>query len=116
MRVLYYVPILHTAEELGTMGPLFQTVEEEVLGRQQTIAKRAQKQEYLNLVAERVLNGPFDCEKLLVYLDGLPAQKEIATLIYQNLVRKGLPLYSIIEKLVAKGAKIIGTESPQLLY
>ena len=50
-------------------------------------------------------------------MDGFPAeQPEVEKFLYDNFVyKKRFPTYLFIDRLVRKGARLVGTESPELL-
>lgn len=115
MRTLYYVPIIHTSQELGSMGIFFERVEEQTLGRQKAVMLKMEIQNYWQLVAERLTHVPLMYNQLYIYMDSLPTLEEAKNLIQKDYVQRGLPTYLLIDSLVTKGAKLIGTESPELL-
>lgn len=119
MRTLYYVPMRHPQEELGTMiGPL-QRLERLELGVQGTAMCRMQKEKEFGLVAEKVIQiqTALECPNLCIYMDGFPAEEpEVEKLLYADFVyKKRFPTYLLIDRLIQKGAMLVGTENPELL-
>ena len=78
MRTLYYVPIMHSLEELGSLAKPAMEIEKRVHGPQ---AEKNYKEKTNRFWAEvtgrlkkRELNTPEKCKKMHIYADGLTAQ------------------------------------------
>lgn len=105
-RELWIIPILHNEADLGSLSTRIS-------------AKRASNSTALiedlwrQLEAE-VLALPVDPANLLLYQDSLPDCGLEASLLRQ-LASQGSANFKLLEKLVARGAKLIGTESLPLL-
>lgn len=113
-RTLYYIPIIHTAADMGTLGAQVQGAKLSALGRQ-GLARNAAVVEKLWEEIESALAGlPFAAGSVRVYQDGLAVcgheQKIVA-----ELAGAGNRNHALLLKLQAQGATLMGTESPELL-
>ena len=117
MRTLHIVRVFHPLEELGTVTQPFQRLEKLELGVEGAAMRRMQKAEEFILMAEKVVQMEVDHKKLFIFMDGFPAeQPEVEKFLYDNFVyKKRFPTYLFIDRLVRKGARLVGTESPELL-
>lgn len=120
MRTLYYVPMVHTPQELGILKGAIIAERIKKFGRRQTEEFFKQVEWYWREVEKRIqrteLCQPEKAAHLHIFVDGLPnAKEEIVQKIIQELIALDIPAYRIIEKLQAKGAKVHGTEDPELL-
>lgn len=118
MRKLYYIPIVHTPEDLGSyLEPV----------KRAYIAKHGllKWNEHLRAVSElwqkireaiTVLPLDYtDYAKVRIYQDGLPVcNRELE--IVEKLAQDGNRNYQLLFELVKKGAKIMGSEDPKLLF
>lgn len=120
MRELYYVPIMHTPEELGPLAKPFLEMEKRIHGPRAEEIYREKVNQYWREVVKRLkaegLNSPEKCKSLHIYVDGLPrVESELVQKLVEKLIELKLPLYLIIQELLEKGATIHGTESHELL-
>jgi len=113
-RSLVYLPIIHTAADMGTLSASIQGRKLPVLGRQGLSRQAAVVEkmwERIELAAERV---PLTERTLRLYQDGLPVcghEREIVA----ELAAAGSRNHRLLLRLVERGAKLMGTESPELL-
>ncbi|MFQ5795154.1 MAG: hypothetical protein ACE5JP_08905 [Candidatus Bipolaricaulia bacterium] len=114
MRQLIYVPILHTPEDMGSLA---ERLREEYIARIGESEWRQHLEEIDNLwarIREKILAFPLDWKTVKVYQDGLPqCGRELE--ITAELANTGSKNYQLVLDLVAKGARLIGTEDPNLL-
>jgi hypothetical protein len=114
MRRLVYVPIVHTMVDMGSQA---QTLKEESirqLGAEQWQKSRRVIEEIWKGIREKLLTLQLPWERLRIYQDGLPLSgKELE--IAQEVAAQGSQNYQIVIELVRKGARLMGTESPELL-
>ncbi len=109
-RTLILIPIIHTAEDLGSFNV-----------KPKTIARRIEferKQKLIKKVWDEIENNLLDrqisFENTFIYQDSLPVcGRELE--IVREVAATGSPNYRLILKLIEQGAEIIGTESPELL-
>lgn len=117
MRILYYVPIIHSPEELGSLAKSVLEIEKQVYGLDAEKIYREKVNRYWTTIAKCLEEiGLNMLEKIHIYVDGLP-QLETFHLqaLVQKLIELKLPLYLVIQKLMEKGAIIHGAESGKLL-
>lgn len=102
-RRLLIVPILHTKEDMGSLG-----------------SRLPAKDGYISMassfwreVKEKVCQLLSRSENIKVYQDGLPHTKEEILEKILNEVKS--PNYELLRFLKDRGAKILGTEDPKLL-
>ena len=113
-RKLIYLPIIHTARDMGTLGAPIRGMKLSMLGRQglkQNAAVVDKRWEDLERV---VSNLPVPPGTVRVYQDGLPVcghEREIVS----ELALAGNRNHGLLLKLQARGAMLMGTESPELL-
>jgi hypothetical protein len=109
-RTLILIPIIHTAEDLGSLQTRPKTVAQRVeFERKQNLIKSVWRE-----IEENLLGWRDSFENTLIYQDGLPiCGSELE--IVREVAAKGSPNHQLILKLIEQGAEIIGTESPELL-
>lgn len=112
-RRLIWVPIIHTQEDLGGLGETVRHLYAQVGPRKWRDHQRAVDQIWANICVE-LEKLAVDYSKVRVYQDGLPCcghEEEIV----RDLARTRSRNYQIVLELMAKGARIMGTESAELL-
>ena len=114
MRKLFYIPIVHTPEDLGSHL---------AEAKREYIAKYGltKWREHIEAVDKfwRELSGilldlPVDHTKMKLYQDGLPVFGREMELI-EELAGNGNRNYQLLLELVKKGATVVGSEDPELL-
>lgn len=120
MRVLYYVPLVYTAQEMGSLQEAVITIRKRIYEEQQTKEFFEQVAWYWREAERRIQQAGLQrteiASRLHIFVDGLPNSKEeVVQKIVQELIGLDIPVYRIIEKLQARGAKVHGTEDAQLL-
>jgi hypothetical protein len=113
-RSLIYVPIIHTQADLGALGELVQRIKIKRLGRR-AWNHNAHLIDGLWTKIEGAIAGlKLDYERVRVYQDGLPeCGRELE--IVAELAKVGSRNHRLLLELHEKGARIMGTESPELL-
>jgi hypothetical protein len=113
-RKLIYIPIIHTAADMGTLGSSVQGVKLSALGRQ-GLARHAAVVERLWAAIEKVVAGlPVSPGTVRVYQDGLPVCGHEGEIVAE-LAAAGSRNHRLLLKLQARGATLMGSESPDLL-
>jgi hypothetical protein len=109
-RTLVLIPIIHTAEDLGSFNVKPKTIARRIeFERKQNSIKTV-----WNEIEKNLLNWRNSFENVLIYQDSLPVcDREIE--IVREVAAAGSTNYRLILKLIEQGAEIIGTESPELL-
>jgi len=113
-RTLIYVPIIHTLSDMGALGESVRRSTLMKIGKQ----SMNRKLDLINNVwteIEKVINGlvlPY--ENVRLYQDGLPVcGKEVQ--IVTELAKTGSRNHQLLARLMKRGAKLMGTESSDLL-
>lgn len=111
MRILIYLPIIHTAEELGGLaGAVAQARTSE--------PARQQHEQTVRLVwdqIEQVLGTlPVGPSGWRVYQDGLPVCEQERAIV-DELAAGGSRNHRLLQQLIERGAELMGTESGVLL-
>jgi hypothetical protein len=113
-RRLVYIPIVHTMADMGTLGPSLLRAKMSAVGRF-GVARTAVKIEKLWSEIERIAAGlPIELGAFRVYQDGLPVCSKEQKIV-SEVAESGSRNYRLLLSLQARGAILMGTESPELL-
>lgn len=113
-RKLIYIPIIHTAADMGTLSSSVQGAKLSAMGRQ-GVARHAAAVEKLWASIEKVVAGlPVSPGTVRVYQDGLPVCGHEGEIVAE-LAAAGSRNHRLLLKLQARGAILMGSESPELL-
>jgi len=115
MRKLIVVRIVHTPSDMGSMKEGLERDGVGKIGRQRWEENQRRIERFWEDVEKEVMAQGLDPSKLRIYQDGLPCAGELGEKIVKETASKGSKNYQIIERLMAKGARIEATESPDLL-
>lgn len=119
IRILYYAPIIfHTPTEYGSLAKSLEETESRGDGSPKAYTEKAWGywEKIRRVIKEEGLNTPEKCKTLHIYIDGLPRVEDyLVHVVVEESIKKGVPQYLIIQKLLEKGATIHGTESIELL-
>jgi len=113
-RKLAYLPIIHTVADMGTLGASIRSLKLSALGRQGLTRNAAVVEKMWEEIESVVANLPVTPGTVRVYQDGLPVcgrEQEIVS----ELAGAGSRNHRLLLKLQARGATLMGTESPELL-
>lgn len=114
MRQLVYVPIIHTAQDLGSQLDL---VKQKYIARYGIRAWQRRLrvvERFWDDIAVSLCSLWQDGRKIRVYQDGMPVSGREVDLARQ-LAQNGSRNHQLIVQLVEKGAVLMGTEDPELL-
>jgi len=114
MRTLIYIPIVHTDADMGAMSESLQQIYMKEYGRRKWTRRTATVEKMWKEIERRIAALPLDYTKLKLYQDGLPKcgqELEIA----KSVAAGGSKNFQLLVRLVEKGARLIGTENPDLL-
>ena len=114
MKRLIYVPVIHTEADMGSVA---EPLKKEYIQRYGL----ERWQEHISAInsmwlgiRQKIFALELDYKNTKVYQDGLPVcDKELA--IASDLAEAGNENYKIIAELLHRGAKLLGTEDPELL-
>ncbi|MFM8330459.1 MAG: hypothetical protein ACKN9T_02095 [Candidatus Methylumidiphilus sp.] len=107
MRALIHLPIIHGAGDLGSLGGSAAPNPEQA-------QRQAAVEQFWTVVETAIASFGLDYAKLKIYQDGLPVCGKEAEIVAET-AQSGSRNFQLLQALQAKGATVIGTESPQLL-
>ena len=113
-RKLVYIPIIHTLADMGTLGTAVRGMKLSALGRQGLAHDAAVVDQMWALIESVVANLPVTPGAMRVYQDGLPVCRHELEIV-SELAAAGNRNHGLLLKLQARGATLMGTESPELL-
>jgi hypothetical protein len=114
IRMVIWVPIVHSQEDMGRLREAV---------RRHHVERNGEKcwEEHVRAVAEvwdgirrRVLGSGLDLRSVRLYQDGLPVCGREAAIV-ADLAEAGSENHRLLADLIAGGAALEGTESPELL-
>ncbi|MFQ5945664.1 MAG: hypothetical protein ACE5NC_05360 [Anaerolineae bacterium] len=114
MRTLTYIPIVHSAADMGSEAERIRDAYVERHGKEAWEESREAIASAWEQIEKDILGLDLDFRKVRLYQDGLPVcgrEQEIV----REIARRGSPNYRLLLDLIAKGATLEGTEDPQLL-
>lgn len=118
MRTLYYVPIIHSVEDYGSLGP---AIKKAFVGQcGETAFNRLQKNihEFWRIVEEKIERAIPDVGDLIIYHDGFPVgSKEKVLALFGHMCQDHpeSPNFRLVKKLLDRGAVLEGTEDIALI-
>lgn len=113
-RILFHVPVVHSAEDLGSLAQGAKERLTAVIGREAATRRIAAIAGWWRELDRHVSGLPIDWERTRLYQDGLPVcQHELA--IVTELARRGNPNHALLLSLVERGATLMGTEDAALV-
>ncbi len=118
MPILYYVPIIHSIEDYGSLGPAIKESFVRQAGKDFFAHLQKNIKEYWQIVEERIEKMISDVAGLIIYHDGFPVgdrKKVLALFGFMCQDHPESPNFRLIKKLVAKGAVLEGTEDMSLV-
>ena len=114
MRKLIYVPIVHTAADMGSQAEALEREHVRRHGRGEWARTRRLIDEVWDGLRTRLLALDLDYRRVRIYQDGLPVcGRELD--IVREVARGGSRNYALILELLDRGTEVEGTESPGLL-
>jgi hypothetical protein len=114
LRRLIHVPIVHSQADLGPIQERVRQAYIEKGGEEAWKASREALAEFWNAMEIAMDGIALDFAKVRLYQDGLPVCG-LEEKIVRDLAQQGGANYRILLKLKGRGAKIEGTEDPDLL-
>jgi len=113
-RRLIWVPIIHTQADMGSLGEWVEYVYKRKIGHEKWKQHRKATEELWQRIRREIDNLHLDHERVRLYQDGLP-DCGVEEKIVRDLAKGGSENYRLLAELMDKGAKVTGTESPELL-
>jgi hypothetical protein len=113
-RTLFYIPIVHSQSDMGTLSESIKKVTLQKLGERTWREKHNLIERFWSEIETTLDTLSLSYAQTRVYQDGLPVcGKEIE--IVTEIAKKGSPNHQLLVRLMKKGATIMGTESAELL-
>ena len=113
-RKLVYIPIIHTVADMGTLGASIRGMKLSSLGRQGLTRNTAMVEKMWEEIESVAAHQPVTPGTVRVYQDGLPVCGHELEIVLE-LAGAGSRNHRLLLKLQARGATLMGTESPELL-
>lgn len=117
-RALSIIPIVHTAADLGSLGPAHAAALAARVGRAGAHEHAQRVDAFWDSVHDWARRLQIPPGGLFIYQDGLPILPDgmpgPQTLV-DELARAGSRNHAVLRELAARGATIVGTEPPELL-
>ncbi len=113
-RQLIWIPIVHTAVDLGTLENRVRQLHQNRGGSGAWQDRVRQIGQLWRSIRTQVFQLPFDFSRMLIYQDGLPVCGKEDRIV-EELARAGSANHRLLLELRARGARLTGTESPELL-
>lgn len=114
MRRLIYVPIVHTAADMGSQAEALEREHVRRHGRGEWARTRRLVDEVWEGLRTRLLAMNLDYGRVRIYQDGLPLCGREPDIV-REVAQGGSRNYALILELLERGAVVEGTESPGLL-
>lgn len=113
-RRLIWIPIIHTQVDLGSLGELLRRHHVRHEGRRGWQRRQRTFEETWKKIGEMIETLDLDYPHLRLYQDGLPCCGREEQIV-RDLGTAGSRNHQLLLKLMARGARLMGTESPELL-
>lgn len=110
---MFYVPILHTEPELGTLAAKVGKAGQEILGTNRWQVHKKTVKCFWKQTAK--VFGKLDVSGFKIYQDSLPASGLLGLKIVRENAKSGSLNHKLILDLVKRGAKVVKTENGALL-
>jgi hypothetical protein len=113
-RRLIWIPIIHAGADLGNLAESVRDVYVRKMGRAKWERHRADIDRIWRGIRARIEKMRLDYPKVRLYQDGLPTCGREAQIV-RDLALAGSQNHRLLVDLMAKGARLTGTESPEFL-
>jgi len=119
-RNLLVVPIVHTSADLGQLHDCVTRVKRQQGATKATLKKSEKEVEaFWSTLQEAIVAWEIDFSKLIVFQDALPwdptRSPALEHRVVSDLAQKNSRNHQLLMWLMDRGAKVVGTEDPQLL-
>lgn len=114
VRCLILVPIIHTQADLGSLKEPVRSHHVDRAGTERWEQRQAAVTELWRTIRSQVEALDLDYSRVRLYQDGLPKCDREAAIV-AKLAGEGSINHQLLLDLKAKGAKLTGTEAPELL-
>ncbi len=113
-RQLICVPIIHTQADLGSMSKAIRELYVRTVGKEKWKHHVRTIEGMWQQIRQQVEKLGLDYYRVRLYQDGLPNSDHAGDIV-RDLAEAGSENHRLLVELTAKGAKLTGTEAPQLL-
>lgn len=113
-RRLIWIPIIHAGADLGNLAESVREVYVRKMGRARWEKHMADLDRFWRGIRARIEKRRLDYPKVRLYQDGLPTCGHEEQIV-RDLARAGSQNHRLLVDLMAKGARLTGTESPEFL-
>ncbi len=113
-RRLIWIPVVHTQTDLGSLSESVRCLYIRKVGKGQWDQHHGQVEQLWENIRKTIDGLELDLSKVRLYQDGLPCCGQEEKIV-QDLSSAGSLNHQILVDLLAKGATLVGTESPELL-
>lgn len=113
-RLLVYIPILHTQNDMGSMADVMQEKYIKQFGKRKWQEHVEEIDKMWKEIRRKILRLKLSYKMVKIYQDGLPIcdkEKEIIV----ELASRGSPNHKLVQWMMRQGAALVGTEAPELL-
>ncbi len=115
MRELILIRIVHTSADMGSMEKELRDEEIAKVGRERWEENQRRIETFWGDAEKEIDRLQLDYGRVRLFQDGLPSGGGLGLKIVNETADKGSRNYQILKKLIERGAKLEGTESPDLL-
>lgn len=112
---MFYVPVLHTEPELGTLAAKVGKAGQEILGANRWQIHEKTVKQFWKQIAKFFSARDRDLRDIKIYQDSLPASGLLGLKIVRENAKSGSLNHKLILDLVKRGAKVVKTEDGALL-
>jgi len=113
-RRLIWIPIVHTQADLGSLGESIRDLYARRYGTARWEERLRSVEELWERIRDEIARLDLDYGRVRLYQDGLPNCGHEAAIV-RDLAQAGSQNHQLLAALMARGARIMGTESPELL-
>ena len=113
MRKLYFVPVLHTSADMGSLAPSLDETAKDEFGPEVWERHKEAVSGFWNCIAQ--FFDALDVKGLKIYQDGMVADGADGLRIIREGISQGSENYEIVGKLLKRGAILVKTEDPALV-
>jgi hypothetical protein len=114
VKRLIFVPVIHTAADLGSLAAPVRARYQRELGDAAWNQREQAVERLWDTIRRRIADLRLDYGDVLIYQDGLPVCEHELEIV-RELAGAGSRNHQLILDLVGRGAVLMGTEDPQLL-
>jgi len=113
-RRLIWIPVVHSHADLGSLGEAVREAHARRFGAATWEERIRLVDEFWQRLRAEIGRLALDCRRVRLYQDGLPNCGHEAAIV-RDLAQGGSANHQLLADLMAKGARVVGTESPDLL-